>query len=268
MNKTIIVNNYQYEVMIEGSGQPTWLFMHGFMGSMAEYQQVKPQGTRIYLNLLGFGPNAQVVQPAQRFRWHTQINDLNEILNQLGIENVNLVGYSMGARLALAYATRFPKRINNLILEGGTAGLATQSLRQTRIIADNKKAVRVVDLGMENFIDEWEKLPLFNSQRQLPIEKQKFMHEQRTSQSAKNVANSLYYFGTGAMPNFWGQLAMIHVPVTLITGMNDQKFTMINQKMKQRLPQVMWHQVANAGHNVHFEQTALVTDILNHLVAD
>lgn len=268
MNKTIIVNNYQYEVMIEGSGKPTWLFMHGFMGSMAEYKQVKPEGTRIYLNLLGFGPNAQVVQPAQRFRWYAQVNDLNELLNQLEIENVNLVGYSMGARLALAYATMFPNRIDNLILEGGTAGLATQSLRQMRIIADNKKAALVVTLGMENFIAEWEKLPLFSSQRQLPIEKQKFMHEQRISQSAKNVANSLYYFGTGAMPSFWEQLTMIHVPVTLITGMDDQKFTMINQKMNQRLPQATWHQVANAGHNVHFEQTALVMDILNHLVTD
>lgn len=268
MNKKIVINNYEYDVMIAGAGQPVWLFMHGFMGSMAEYQNVQPKGTRIYLNLLGFDPNAQVVKPAQRFRWREQVNDLNALLNQLDIQKVNLVGYSMGARLALAYATVFPKRITKLILEGGTAGLATQRLRQQRIIADAKKAAKVVTVGMHQFITEWEQLPLFNSQRLLPIAKQKFMHDQRVNQYAENVSNSLYFFGTGAMPSFWGQLSLLQVPVTLITGMNDRKFTRINQRMSQQLPQVTWHQIPHAGHNVHFEQTVTVTDILNNLVVD
>lgn len=268
MNKKVVINNYEYEAMIIGTGQPAWLFMHGFMGSMAEYQDVQPKGTRIYLNLLGFGPSAQIVKPAQRFQWREQVNDLNELLNQLNIKKVNLVGYSMGARLALAYATVFPNRISKLVLEGGTAGLATQRLRQQRIIADTKKAADVVKLGMQQFISEWEQLPLFNSQRLLPLVKQKFMHDQRVNQHSENVANSLYFFGTGAMPNFLGQLSFLHVPVTLITGVHDQKFTMINQRMSQQLPQVTWHQISHVGHNVHFEQTGTVTDILNNLATD
>lgn len=47
MDKLVLVNEYPYHVRIEGAGEPTWLFFHGFMGSLADYEQVKPAGTRI-----------------------------------------------------------------------------------------------------------------------------------------------------------------------------------------------------------------------------
>ena len=88
------------------------------------------------------------------------------------------------------------------------------------------------------------------------------MHEQRVNQTATNVANSLRGFGTGAMPNHWPELPNLQVPVVLITGSDDAKFTVINDRMAETLPSVARVAVANAGHNVHFEQPATVTNIL------
>ena len=47
------------------------------------------------------------------------------------------------------------------------------------------------------------------------------------------------------------------------TGTGDYKFTRINKNMQERLPNVQWQQVPQAGHNVHVEQPSQVTAILN-----
>lgn len=263
MRKKVIINGYEYELEIQGTGKPTWLFFHGFMGSLADYQGITPTGTRIYMNLLGFGSKLKTIKQSQRFMGHQQVTDICRLLDKLSINKVNLVGYSMGARLALVFGHTVPNRVGHLVLESGTAGLMTQDLRQQRIIADGHKADHVTQVGMSTFIREWEQLPLFKSQKSMSAAQQLFMHEQRLNQNAQNIANSLRFFGTGAMPNLWPELAYMHIPVTLITGMDDHKFTQINQKMQQQLPNVQWCQVPQAGHNVHFERPDQVIDILN-----
>ena len=268
MDKAVIINDYPYHVKVVGQGQPTWLFLHGFMGSASDYEAVTPQGTRLYVDLLGFGPQTPVVDDSNRFTAVQQSQDLIALLDLLAVDQVNLVGYSMGARLALAIASQYPQRVQRLFLESGTAGLAEPNDRQARQVADESKAQRIETQGMAAFVADWEQLPLFASQRALPAAQQAFMHTQRVQQTASNVANSLRYFGTGAMPDYWPTLAQLQVPTTLITGTLDAKFTAINEQMATLLPVVNHEQVAGAGHNVHFEQPAQVTQILNRWVAD
>lgn len=267
MDKLVLINDYPYHVRIEGTGTPTWLFFHGFMGSLADYEQVQPVGTRIYLDLLGFGGQTPIVSP-ERFNATNQAIDIVAILDTLGIEKVNLVGYSMGARLALAFAHQFPERLQRLFLESGTAGIADQTDRDARVASDEQKADRIERDGMAAFVADWEKLPLFASQQNASAEQQAFMHEQRVNQTATNVANSLRGFGTGAMPDYWPELPNLQVPVVLITGSDDVKFTVINDQMAEALPSVARIAVANAGHNVHFEQATTVMNILMEYAND
>ncbi|WP_447408474.1 2-succinyl-6-hydroxy-2,4-cyclohexadiene-1-carboxylate synthase [Weissella confusa] len=267
MDKLVLVNDYPYHVRIEGDGAPTWLFFHGFMGSFADYEQVQPGGTRVYLDLLGFGGQTPIAS-AERFNATNQALDIVAILDTLGVEKVNLVGYSMGARLALAFANQFPERLQRLFLESGTAGIANQADRESRVASDEQKADRIERDGMDAFVADWEKLPLFASQQNVSAERQAFMHEQRVNQTATNVANSLRGFGTGAMPNYWPELANLQVPVVLISGMDDVKFTTINERMAVQLPDAVQVQVVSAGHNVHFEKPDEVTFILMEYAND
>jgi len=263
MDKAVIINDYPYHIQVIGQGKPTWLFLHGFVGSAADYEQVTPQGTRIYVDLLGFGPHMPIVTDPQRFTATQQSQDLIALLDLLALEQVNLVGYSMGARLALAMAIQYPTRVRQLFLESGTAGLADADDRAARQAADVMKAQEIESQGMAAFVAKWEQLPLFASQRELPATQQAFMHAQRVQQTATNVANSLRYFGTGAMPNYWPKLASLQVPTILITGMADTKFTLINEQMAAQIPIVTHEQVVGAGHNVHFEQPISVTKLLD-----
>lgn len=198
----------------------------------------------------------------ERFDATNQALDIVAILDTLGIDKVNLVGYSMGARLALAFAHQFPERLQRLFLESGTAGIADQAAREARVASDEQKANRIEQEGMAAFVADWEKLPLFASQQNASAEQQAFMHEQRVNQTAVNVANSLRGFGTGAMPNYWPELTNLQFPVVLITGADDAKFTAINDSMAEMLPNAVRVAVSGAGHNVHFEKPVEVTDIL------
>ena len=48
-------------------------------------------------------------------------SDLREILDHLGIDKVDLVGFSHGARIALGFATSYPDRVRRLVLCSATA---------------------------------------------------------------------------------------------------------------------------------------------------
>ena len=150
MDKTAIINDYPYHVRIVGEGKPTWVFFHGFMGSYAEFEQIAPQGTRVYIDLLGFGNQAPVVADAPRFSAENQVKDLVALFDLFDLHDIRLVGYSMGARLALAFAMMQPAYVSHLYLESGTAGLADIDARQARVRQMLKKPSGLKQLAWQN----------------------------------------------------------------------------------------------------------------------
>ncbi len=263
--ETIEIDGYPYMYEKTGAGAPVWVFLHGFLGSHADFSEIAPQGTIIRLDLLGFGSDKPTVDPAMRFDSSQQVAELQRVLRQLTNEPIRLVGYSMGARLALAYALTYPENLEMLVLESGTPGLAEATARTDRQKVDQQKAEHVGEVGMERFIDEWEQMPLFKSQEHVSQAQQTFMHQQRVQQNVENVQASLNYFGTGQMPNFWPDLADIQLPTILINGATDQKFLGISDQMETRLTNGRRFVISDAGHNVHFEAPQAFEALLNQL---
>lgn len=265
MTKQVMVDDYPYEVTITGSGAPTWVFLHGFMGTGADFAQIQPHGTCVYLNLFGFGPDAPVVSDGTLFHMKQQTQSLASLFKTLDLPPVNLVGYSMGGRLALGFALAYPELVAQLVLEGATAGIDDITARTKRQLADNQKAARIEAAGMEAFVQAWEALPMFASQKLLPQAQQTFMHQQRVNHQANNVANSLRYMGTGAQPNYWPALSQLLVPVSLLVGQRDLKFQGLAAKLLAALPQAQLKIIEGVGHNIHFEAPVQFTEALNAL---
>lgn len=265
VNKFLTVNGYPYEVAILGSGKPTWVFFHGFLGNQSEYQAINPKGTRVYITLKGFGEKAPGVSREDLLA-ETQVTDLKELFDQLNLTMINLVGYSMGARLALSFAMTYPTMVEQLVLESGTAGLETKSDREVRLMKDEGLAQHLEQSGIDDFVDMWEKLPLFATQRELPSAVQEQVRAQRLHQQANNVAASLRGFGTGSMPNYWPVLKGLPVETHIVTGGLDQKFTDIGIKLATKLPNNDRIVVPDVGHNVHLEAPGNFTAILDELV--
>lgn len=60
---------------------------------------------------------------------------------------------------------QYPETIEQLILESASPGLQTIEERTVRVKADNILAERLEKEGIQAFVDYWENIPLFESQK-------------------------------------------------------------------------------------------------------
>ena len=72
--------------------------------------------------------------------------------------------------------------------------------------------------GLDIFVNDWEKLPLFRSQYNLAPEIRQSIRNNRLNQDANKLAKALRDYGTGHMPNLWPHLSLIRIPALILVG--------------------------------------------------
>ncbi|MFC4410295.1 2-succinyl-6-hydroxy-2,4-cyclohexadiene-1-carboxylate synthase [Chungangia koreensis] len=247
----------------------TLILLHGFTGSTGTWEETVsnlPDSIKgVAIDLIGHGRTDAPGNP-DRYGMSEQITDLDHVFNALALEHFTLLGYSMGGRIALSYALRYPERIEKLILESSSPGLEVESERKQRVKADQSLADRIESEGLEEFVNYWEGIPLFQSQKALCENKLQDIRKERLSQRTLGLANSLRGIGTGKQPSNWGRLDTLKFPVLLITGELDSKFCRIAGEMKKQLPNAESVIVKGAGHAIHVEKSEqFATIITEHL---
>jgi 2-succinyl-6-hydroxy-2,4-cyclohexadiene-1-carboxylate synthase len=184
------------------------------------------------------------------------LDELAVSLDAEGLGFVDLHGYSMGDRLALAFALRFPGRVRRLVLESGSPGLGTRRQRLNRRAADERLARFVESRGVEVFASRWERLPLFEGLRALPEVGQAALQARRGSHSAEGLAWALRALGTGVQGSQWSRLEALSIPVLILTGSRDSKFTRIGRAMAARLSLARHVELPGVFHVPHLEAPA------------
>lgn len=109
-------------VKISGQGVPC-VFVHGGPGA-GSYgfenlggRALENQLQMIYLDQRGSGRSA--TPTTGNYQLARQVQDLEELRQQLGLTRWVLMAHSFGAVIATAYATRYPERVQALILVNG-----------------------------------------------------------------------------------------------------------------------------------------------------
>ena len=149
-----------------------------------------------------------------------------------------------------------PQRFLSLTLESASPGIADSRERGMRRRRDNQLADDIQARGMDWFVDYWEKLPLWDSQRRLPADVLARQRMQRLRNSPAGLAGSLRGMGTGAQPSFWARLPQLRLPTALAVGELDGKFRRVNARMAESLPNAKLVVIDGAGHNTHLERPA------------
>ncbi len=252
-----MVNDVMLNVERCGQGAPLVL-LHGFTGSVSTWRSHAAVWDRqfetIAIDLLGHGDSDKPADPEQYSIEHFA-EDLVVLLDQLALPQVNLLGYSMGGRAALYFAVTCPERLNTLIVESASPGLATEAERQARIVSDHRLADSIERDGIEAFVDYWSSIPLFTSQIRLPDAIRQDLRAHRLQNDPAGLANSLRGLGTGQQPSLWERLAELRMPMLLVAGALDQKFAGIAGQMAGLLKVCQIVIVPDAGHAVHLEQS-------------
>lgn len=273
--KSMIVQVNGIHLGVEQRGEasksaPTLVMLHGFTGSAAGWglhlDTLAACGLRVIaLDLPGHGQSDAPKDPRRYSIEHCQ-QDILAALQQLGVSNGQaiLLGYSMGGRIALY--TAFSAFFRALILESASPGLADPAEREQRRLSDEALAASIERDGVPAFIERWENLPLFASQKTLPLDCREKLHQQRLQNSATGLAQSLRGVGTGVQPSLYAQLPTLNIPVLLIAGELDEKFTTIARHMAQALPQSQLHIIPAAGHTVHLERPQAFASLVGNFV--
>lgn len=216
-----------YACRVLGAG-PALLALHGFTGTGATWLPLAASlGSRqrvLAPDLLGHGASSAPRDPA-RYGLEQQAADLAALLDHLGEDAVDLLGYSMGGRLALAFALAYPARVRRLLLESTSAGLEDARERAARRAQDERWARRLEHAGLDAFVREWERLPLWASQARLPQATRTALRAQRSLHDPHGLAACLRGCGQGVEPPRWSALPHLDAPVTLIVGTLDDKYT-------------------------------------------
>lgn len=254
----MLVNGQTYYVTNTINGEkPVLLMLHGFTGSNKTFQEsithLEKHFSIVAPDLLGHGKTDSPDEIA-RYSIERIVDDLVTILQELKIMQCFVLGYSMGGRVATAFASAHPEMVRGLILVSSSPGLAQKDLQKSRVQADNRLADMLESEGIRSFVDYWEKLALFASQEILSDELKKRIRLERLAQNPNGLAMSLRGMGTGKQPSYWNHLADFTFPVLLMTGSLDEKFEKIAQEMQQLLPNSTHVTVQNAGHAVYLEQ--------------
>ncbi|MEK5528688.1 2-succinyl-6-hydroxy-2,4-cyclohexadiene-1-carboxylate synthase [Viridibacillus sp. FSL R5-0468] len=256
--------NLHYEI-INPRVKKTVVLLHGFTGSSTTWDKVissmSDQVRIIAIDLIGHG-YTDSPKNVEHYSMEKQVSVLHGLLAQRGINKFTLVGYSMGGRIALAYALQYPETIEQLILESASPGLQTIEERTVRVKADNILAERLEKEGIQAFVDYWENIPLFESQKNLPQEIQEEIRADRLLQNERGLANSLRGIGTGQQNSYWDELTSFTKPVVLVTGELDKKFYQKAFDMKNLFQNCKHVVVSKAGHAIHVENPKTFATII------
>lgn len=240
-----------------GSGEPV-LVLHGFTGD-AESMESVADGLDahrvIRLELVGHG-GSDAPDALESYSMAACVRHVLGAADALALERPHLLGYSMGGRAALVAAAARPQRFASLVLVGATAGISDPTLRSERVAADRALAQRILQEGLEPFVDAWMALPLFASQARLGEAALARARRQRLRNRAHGLANSLIGMGAGAQPPLFDTLCDVTLPTLLVVGDEDEKFKAIAKQLATRLPNASISVLAEAGHAAHLEAPA------------
>jgi 2-succinyl-6-hydroxy-2,4-cyclohexadiene-1-carboxylate synthase len=186
------------------------------------------------------------------------VGSAHALLDTVGDEPFDLLGYSMGGRIALAAAMMQPENLGALVLIGATPGISDASERRARLEADRALADALEASGdIEAFIDEWLAQPLFSGLTPATAQR-----DARIENSARGLAQSLRSMGTGTQQPAWGFLDMIDVPTLLLVGEHDAKFTALAHAMQKELSASTLAIAPGVAHACHLEAPEACADVV------
>lgn len=220
------------------------VLVHGFTQTMRSWDRLAALLSETYqvvrVDLPGHGGSAEV---------DLSFEDTAEALGEAG-GAATYVGYSLGGRLCLRLAVEHPELVQSLVLVGASPGLADAGERQARRAADEALAADIERIGTAAFLDSWLAQPMFATLSLQPEDL-----ESRRANPPAGFAGALRRLGTGAQEPLWDRLAELKMPVLMVTGEDDVKFSRLAEEMRAGIGMnAQAVALAGAGHAAHLER--------------
>jgi len=241
------------------------MLLHGFAGSPESFDEVialaRARGLEVPTLSEPLWGHRGHEEPAGH-TFEREVDRLADLFRQRGGTGGCLLGYSLGARLALGILTRHPGLAARTILIGGNPGLSSAVGRTERNSTDDAWIALLETKGIEAFVDAWEAQPIFASQRRIDGSRWAKQRAIRLGHSARGLVAAMRALGLARMPDTLELLPRLRIPILLVTGAEDPKFAALARAMQNAQPRARLVEIDRSGHNPLFDRPEQVAALL------
>lgn len=228
------------------------LLLHGFLGSLNDWHHVisllNQDVDFLAIDLPGHGKSRYI---GLDYGFDQTSAAIIKILEKQDIVSCPILGYSMGGRIALYTAFKFPQRFSVLFLESCSAGPQNSQEQQNRLEFERALSQKLASLSMPAFINDWYSAALFDSLRHHPRFNE--LVEARRRNDPASLSRVVHNLGSGHMPSLWHAMQHLPMPIHVIYGEQDDKYKPIAAQMVRQVKNGSLYEISNSGHNTHFE---------------
>lgn len=252
----------------ETSAAPTLVLLHGFTQNARTWggafmDRLVERRSVAALDLPGHGDSSAI----RADLWETAALVADAVESPTVRHPADFLGYSLGGRVLLHLLVSRPDVARSAILVGATAGIDSIAGRAERSANDEKLAAELdslADDGVElrGFLERWLSQPLFAR-----LDGSDACIESRMLNHPSDLASSLRCCGTGTQQPLWDRLGEISVPVLVLAGEHDEKFTLLGRRLVGCIgSNAEFASVPECGHSCQLERPGETAAIVDHFL--
>lgn len=204
-----LANGVQLNILEQGSGPLTLVFLHYFGGSAQEWQGVMDQLSNTYrciaVDLRGHGDSDGPLS----YTVDEMADDVVAVVRVLGVQDFVLVGHSMSGKVALALASRQPVGLQSLLL-------VSPSPPVPEPIPDDERQKLLAGYGQRSAAEQMVKnttaVPVSKA-----VQEQIIADDLRTAKPAWDA-----WLLEGSNEAISARMSSVNVPVRIIVGSEDK----------------------------------------------
>ena len=249
---------------IFGDRPPTLIFIHG-VGMCGEIWQPQVEYFSksyrvITYDFLGHG---QSPLPKNEPTLDDYVEQLNNLVGTIGVSNFSLVGHSMGAIISVAFARKFPLKVNalvplNIVFNRSKKAQKDVLMRANQILESNKI------LNIEKTLERWFK----NNVSPSELNKIDKVRSWLKNTSPKGYGEAYRLFALSDKV-FINNLYQLKLPVLYLTGSEDpNSTTLMSEQISQETPNSSSKSVNGEAHMMSYIAANKVNPIIEQFFTD
>ncbi len=241
--------------------------LHGAIGSHLDWTRAQE-----FFNKKGFLTELHDLYSyiqKENYSFNQFSNSLNHSLSEGENNKQNLIGYSLGGRLALHALLDSPSLWNKAVIVSAHTGLAEKNSgeREARIASDRMWADLAYskDLEWTDFLVKWNQQSVLK-----PSINELLGWSDRLSLESvrEDVGTSLTSWSLGLQEDLLERLSCLTMPILWVVGENDPKFVEIAKKATDVLANAKLQIIGNSGHRVPWEQSGEFHSLVSEWFTD